>query len=111
MQASLDALAALPASTQVCCAHEYTLANAAFAATVEPGNAALATRTASARSQRAQGMPTLPSRLADECAANPFLRVESLDSARIPWPAGAAPSTQRVPRFAALRCAKDHFPA
>ena len=33
MLASLDRLAALPGDTRVCCGHEYTLANAAFART------------------------------------------------------------------------------
>uniref|UniRef100_UPI00273A234C MBL fold metallo-hydrolase n=1 Tax=Stenotrophomonas sp. YIM B06876 TaxID=3060211 RepID=UPI00273A234C len=41
MLASLDTLAALPGDTRVCCAHEYTLSNLAFARAVEPGNAAL----------------------------------------------------------------------
>ena len=36
---SLTRLAALPADTQVCCTHEYTLSNLRFAAAVEPGNA------------------------------------------------------------------------
>jgi hydroxyacylglutathione hydrolase len=41
MLQSLDTLAALPADTLVCCAHEYTLSNLAFAKAVEPANAAL----------------------------------------------------------------------
>src|SRR5690606_9481839 len=41
MFASLKKLAALPADTQVYCGHEYTLANARFALTVDPGNEAL----------------------------------------------------------------------
>ena len=43
---SLGKLAALPAATRVFCAHEYTAANARFALTVEPGNAALRARAA-----------------------------------------------------------------
>ena len=35
MHASLSKLAALPDDTRVCCAHEYTLSNLKFAATVE----------------------------------------------------------------------------
>ena len=38
---SLDRLAALPGDTRVCCGHEYTVANAAFALAVDPANAAL----------------------------------------------------------------------
>jgi hydroxyacylglutathione hydrolase len=110
MLASLDRLAALPGNTQVCCGHEYTLANATFALTVEPDNAALLTRTAHARAQRARGEPTLPARLADECAANPFLRVDAIPDAQIPWSAQANRS-RREDRFAALRTAKDNFRA
>ena len=43
-QLSLDRLAALPGHTRVCCGHEYTLSNAAFARVVDPENAALARR-------------------------------------------------------------------
>ncbi len=111
MLASLDRLAELPADTQVCCGHEYTLANADFAATLEPDNPALKSRTEDARARRARGEPTLPARLADERAANPFLRVDAIADERIPWPQGAKPSARRVERFAALRLAKDNFPA
>ena len=75
MVRSLDKLAALPDDTKVYCGHEYTLANIGFAKTVEPGNAALAQREERDRRLRAQGKPTLPSRLGDEKATNPFLRV------------------------------------
>ena len=111
MLASLDRLAALPGDTQVCCGHEYTLANAAFALTVEPDNDDLHLRIDAARSQRARGEPTLPARLADERAANPFLRVDNLADARIPWPEPHAIGAHRVDRFAALRLAKDNFSA
>lgn len=74
MLASLDALAALPGDTRVCCAHEYTLANLRFAQAVEPGNADLTQYTAHCESLRAQGQPTLPSQLATERRINPFLR-------------------------------------
>jgi hydroxyacylglutathione hydrolase len=74
MFASLAKLATLPADTLVCCGHEYTLSNAAFACHVDPGNAALAAFAARVAKLRAGGMPTVPSRLGDEMAANPFLR-------------------------------------
>jgi hydroxyacylglutathione hydrolase len=111
MLASLDRLAALPGNTRVCCGHEYTLSNAAFAQTVEPDNRALAARTEAARALRARKTPTLPAVLEDERAANPFLRVDAISDERMPWPSGAAPSRNRVDRFAALRLAKDHFRA
>lgn len=111
MLASLDRLAALPGNTQVCCGHEYTLANAAFAQTVEPDNHALAARAETARALRARNVPTLPAVLDDELAANPFLRVDAVRDDRMPWPKGTPPSRSRVDRFAALRLAKDHFHA
>lgn len=74
MLRSLQRLAALPADTRVCCAHEYTLANLRFARVVEPDNSALAACEAHGQQRRAQGLPTLPARLGDELQINPFLR-------------------------------------
>jgi len=74
MYASLEKLRALPDETKVYCGHEYTLANIAFAKGVEPGNTALSTREARDRRLREAGKPTLPSRLGEEKATNPFLR-------------------------------------
>ncbi|MHA7601915.1 hydroxyacylglutathione hydrolase [Alicycliphilus sp. T452] len=74
MQASLDALAALPGDTRVCCAHEYTLSNLKFACAVEPGNQALLQYLGRCESLRHAGRPTLPSRMDTERAINPFLR-------------------------------------
>jgi hydroxyacylglutathione hydrolase len=74
MYASLEKLRALPDDTQVYCGHEYTLANIGFAKNVEPGNPALAARERRDRDLRQAGRPTLPSRLGDEKATNPFLR-------------------------------------
>ena len=50
---SLAKLAALPGSTKVFCAHEYTLSNLRFALAVEPGNAALVERMALEQAKRA----------------------------------------------------------
>ena len=75
MLASLDALAALPGHTQVCCAHEYTLNNLRFALAVDPHNTALADWYRECQALRAAGLPTLPSHIARERDINPFLRV------------------------------------
>jgi hydroxyacylglutathione hydrolase len=109
MLASLRRLAALPGSTQVCCGHEYTLANAAFAAVVDPDNPALRRRTEEVRAMRERNAPTLPATLAGECAANPFLRVgvpavRAAIAARL----GRAPADD-VEAFAELRRWKDGF--
>jgi len=74
MHASLQKLAALPAATRFYCAHEYTLANIAFARAVEPGNQALAERERSDAALREKSIPTVPSTIGREIATNPFLR-------------------------------------
>ena len=45
-----------------------------FAKAVEPANTALAAREKRDQALREKGLPTLPSRLGDEKATNPFLR-------------------------------------
>src|SRR6478672_1045531 len=74
MLASLDALAALPASTRVCCTHEYTLSNLRFARAVDPDNADLLQYQQRCEALRREGTPTLPSTIGLERAVNPFLR-------------------------------------
>ncbi|MBD3669976.1 MAG: hydroxyacylglutathione hydrolase [Gammaproteobacteria bacterium] len=74
MYNSLSKIEALPDSTLVYCAHEYTEANLGFAEIAEPDNQALHQRIAETRRLRAQGEATVPSLLALEKATNPFLR-------------------------------------
>ena len=109
MLASLDALAALPGETLVCCTHEYTLANAAFALAVEPGNANLQSRVAEARGQRAAGAPTLPPALASERACNPFLRSRAPAVREALSRHAGHPIADDVEAFACLRRWKDGF--
>ncbi|MBB3226882.1 hydroxyacylglutathione hydrolase [Luteibacter sp. Sphag1AF] len=104
---SLDAFAALPGNTLVCCAHEYTASNARFALSVDPENPALLERSAEVTALRDKGLPSVPDTLERERAANPFLRVDSDALARWAQARGVTPS--RVERFAALRAAKDDF--
>lgn len=74
MWASLRTLAALPPKTIVYCGHEYTQANARFAVTVDPDNAALGARAREIDALRAAGRPTLPTTIGRELETNPFLR-------------------------------------
>jgi hydroxyacylglutathione hydrolase len=74
MFSSLGKLKELPPDTLVCCGHEYTENNARFALAADPGNAALVAYAGKVKQWRAAGRPTVPSRLADELSANPFLR-------------------------------------
>lgn len=91
MHASLQRLAALPADTALYCAHEYTLANARFAANAFPADAAIADRLATVAALREAGQATVPTSVALERATNPFLRATSVE------------------QFAQLRTAKDRF--
>jgi hydroxyacylglutathione hydrolase len=75
---SFQRLAALPPATWLCCGHEYTEANARFALEVDPDNAALKTEAETAAKLRAAGKPTVPTTIARELAANPFLRARDL---------------------------------
>ncbi|AXI83407.1 hydroxyacylglutathione hydrolase [Xylella taiwanensis] len=74
MLTSLQRLAALPGRTRVCCGHEYTLSNAAFALHVDPTNTALQHRQQQAKAMRLATRPTLPVSLESELNTNPFLR-------------------------------------
>ena len=75
MHDSLSRLMQLPDDTRVYCGHEYTVANIRFARAVEPDNAALRELEMHAKKLREQGLPTLPSTVAQEKATNPFVRV------------------------------------
>ena len=77
MVSSLHKLAALPTSTKVYCAHEYTLSNLRFASAVEPNNRALQTRYKDVCTAREKGLSTVPSQLDLELQTNPFLRCTS----------------------------------
>ncbi|MEZ9230480.1 hydroxyacylglutathione hydrolase [Vibrio amylolyticus] len=76
MYKALSTLAALPEETKVCCAHEYTAANVAFALAVEPENEHLQKYRDEVNRMRAQNQSTLPSTLKQEMLINPFLRCE-----------------------------------
>lgn len=111
MHGSLARLAALPGEMRVCCAHEYTQGNAAFALSVEPSNPALRARAEEICALRRAGRPTLPATLAEERACNPFLRcdVPAVHAAAERQAGGPLAGAAAV--FGALRAWKDGFRA
>jgi hydroxyacylglutathione hydrolase len=112
MLASLDRLAALPDDTLLCCGHEYTVANCAFALSVDASNVALQQRGEQARVARERGEATVPVSLAQERTTNPFLRVDSPALRDACGKAlGSSVAQDRVARFAWLRREKDGFRA
>jgi hydroxyacylglutathione hydrolase len=102
---SLSKLAALPDDALIWCAHEYTQANARFALTIDPDNPALRARAAEADRQRAEGLPTVPTRLGAERAANPFLRPHDAAIRR----RLGMPDASDAEVFAEIRKRKDRF--
>ncbi|RUT27018.1 hydroxyacylglutathione hydrolase [Asaia sp. W19] len=88
---SLKRFAPLPDETLVCCGHEYTESNAAFALAQTPDDAALKQRVADVKALCAGNRASVPVRLGVERQTNPFLKARD------------------VAEFAALRHAKDNF--
>ncbi|QDH70547.1 hydroxyacylglutathione hydrolase [Marilutibacter alkalisoli] len=111
MHRSLQRLAALPGATRVCCGHEYTLSNAAFARAVEPDNPALLRRIEEATTMRQSGHPSLPSTLDSERACNPFLRCDQPGVIDAVADRLGRPLRDAVETFAELRRWKDGFAA
>lgn len=105
MWASLSKLKTLPDSMRVYCGHEYTLSNARFAMTLEPGNTELAARTKTVTALREKGETTMPTTIGLEKKTNPFLRPDSPEIR-------ATLSMQNaddVAVFAEIRSRKDNF--
>lgn len=105
MWSSLQLLLALPDDVTVCSGHEYTQSNARFALSVDPHNENLQLRAQKIELDRNVGKATVPSRLGDEKATNPFLRASDPGLK-------AALGLQNAPDaevFAQIRRMKDSF--
>jgi hydroxyacylglutathione hydrolase len=102
---SLQRIAALPNETRIWSGHEYTLANAKFAISVDGTNEALKTRYAKIEKLRAENKLTVPTTLADEKATNPFLRAGDPKVQKAVAMSGADASAV----FAELRERKNRF--
>jgi hydroxyacylglutathione hydrolase len=91
MYSNLQRIAALPEDVRIYCGHEYTLANARFAAHAEPDNPVIQERMKRVEAMREAGRNTLPTTVGEERETNPFVR---------------APDAEE---FARLRAEKDSF--
>ncbi|MES2965135.1 MAG: hydroxyacylglutathione hydrolase C-terminal domain-containing protein, partial [Bdellovibrionota bacterium] len=103
MHASLLRLTSAPPDTLLHVGHEYTLRNAEFAESVEPGNYEIRKRAERARKL---GRVVPSSTVADELRSNPFLR---LSSPEIRHHLGCAPEVPDVEVFARLREMRNTF--
>jgi hydroxyacylglutathione hydrolase len=106
---SLERLLRLPDTTEVFCAHEYTLSNIRFARTVDNANRALLEREMVEAAKTRQGLPTLPSVLSLEKATNPFLRCHEPALVQSAERYLKRRSNSTVETFAAIREMKNHF--
>jgi hydroxyacylglutathione hydrolase len=109
MYGSLARLAALPASSLVCCGHEYTVKNLRFAAAVEPDNRAVREYAVECDARRARGEATLPSTLKLEKEVNPFLRCELPTVMQAAARHAGRPMQDAIDTFAVIRKWKDGF--
>lgn len=109
MHDSLERLAGLPGDTRIYCGHEYTRANLAFAAAVEPENPLVRARHEEAIKLRERNKPTLPSRMDVELGTNPFLRTSESSVRRAAEQWSGTMLNDKVSVFAALRRWKDNF--
>ncbi|KTD00737.1 hydroxyacylglutathione hydrolase (glyoxalase II) [Legionella geestiana] len=103
---SLSRMKALPGTTLLYPAHEYTRQNIQFARTMEPNNEALIQYE-----KQLSRMPqscSLPSTVARECAINPFLRTECPEIVASARKAGVSQTSPEA-IFAWLRSEKNNF--
>jgi hydroxyacylglutathione hydrolase len=107
MWESLLAIRALPDDTELFCGHEYTLANAKFALSVDQNNPALKTRAAEVEKLIKDGQVALPTTIAQEKATNPFLRSDDPGVMKAVGMAGGKPAAV----FKEIRTRKDQFKA
>ena len=77
MHTSLQRLGALPAATQVWCAHEYTEGNLRWASAVAPNDGPIADRLDQVLQQRAAGHSTVPTSIGLEKSTNLFVRAST----------------------------------
>lgn len=102
---SLKRLMELPPQTLIFSGHEYTEANARFAVTIEPDNAALQLRVEDIAQKRAKGEATVPASLQLELDTNPFLRADQIPVKSLMGMKDA--ESEEV--FAEIRRRKDNF--
>ncbi len=109
MHDSLGKFMRLPDTTRVYCAHEYTLANIRFAKAADPANSTLMDWESRAKAMREVDMPTVPSTIGLERAANPFVRCTEASVVASASQRAGKPLTDPVSVLAAIREWKNKF--
>ncbi len=106
MWSSLKILRALPPSTRICCAHEYSQRNLEFVQKFFPNDPGLQARARQIRERCVQNAPSVPTTLDQELKINPFLRA---DDPAVAQAVGLAQNLLPEQVFAHLRHLRDHF--
>ena len=88
---SLKKIKTLPGDTEIYCGHEYTLQNSNFCSKYDSNNLQLKNKILKIREKLKNGLPTVPTNLADEIQCNIFLKAKDLQT------------------FSKLRDLKDNF--
>lgn len=107
--ASLQSIINLPPSTLIYCTHEYTLTNINFALHIEPNNTYTLHRQDVCTDLRNQGLPTVPTTVADELKSNPFVRCSAPDVIRAAEHFSGKVMGKPEEVFAVIREMKDQF--
>lgn len=100
---ALTRIMALPDDTQLITGHDYTWSNARFARSVDPANAALAARAASAQQHASAHEFWALTTVGEEKATNPFFRAGE------PALLAATGETSAAANFARLRQMKNEY--
>ncbi|MBN1007877.1 hydroxyacylglutathione hydrolase [Amphritea pacifica] len=109
MHRAMEYFRQLPDTTQIYCTHEYSLANLAFAAAVEPTNNHIKEAIEHCTQLRESGQPTLPTDIATEKQINPFLRYSEAPVRQSAELFAGGPLTSEVAIFAMIREWKNQF--
>ena len=102
-KALITILSALPDYTKVFCGHEYSLQNLKFASHVEPENEEVKKKIEWSQQRREEGLPTVPSTIAEEKLYNPFMRVTETPVQK------HAGKNDPIETMRAIRAEKDNY--
>ena len=83
MFTSLKRLNALPVNTKIYSAHEYTENNLKWALSLKPNNSFIIERLRLVQNKLQQGLPSLPSTIAEERKTNLFLKAKNVEELRL----------------------------
>ncbi len=106
---SLQKISQLPDDTHIYCAHEYTLANLAFAQHIEPNNSEISKYINYVKKLLEEQKPSIPTVLSDEKKINPFLRCNQAEVIKSAETYAEKSLTTELEVFTVIREMKNNF--